>query len=254
MTALALTGDVRGLDAHLVGAVRASKLLDGLHTTHHARIKPQLLHSHEKRAAAFEVRHNNKSNKLRLQSHARREHCNKHTPYLTKKCRAHAAARALSADHGSSMVRWMRRRLLAASADACRLMPVLAASDTIATSFSPRMNAAAGTAHTQGRHRHPLRPPRSALPWAGTGTMPCALARLLRIRTRRGDAATCSQGMHGGTSTPPASSCPCRKRAGRAHVERSALLPCATGRPKTQHRISFTTHHMLSTVPPGWTP
>jgi hypothetical protein len=47
MTALALTGDVRGLDAHLVGAVRASELLDGLHGTHHARIKPQLLHSHE---------------------------------------------------------------------------------------------------------------------------------------------------------------------------------------------------------------
>ena len=53
------------------------------------------------------------------------------------------ALRTLSALQGSSMVRWMRRRWLAASADACRLMPVLAASDTIATSFSPRINAAA---------------------------------------------------------------------------------------------------------------
>jgi len=54
------------------------------------------------------------------------------------------------------MVRWMRRRLLAASADACRLMPVLAASDTMATSFSPRMNAAGRAAHTRA-HRRRLR-------------------------------------------------------------------------------------------------
>ena len=58
------------------------------------------------------------------------------------------ALRTLSALQGSSMVRWTRRRRLAASADACRLMPVLAASDTIATSFSPRMKAAA-RAHSQ---------------------------------------------------------------------------------------------------------
>lgn len=52
-------------------------------------------------------------------------------------------APTLSALQGSSMVRCMRRRWLTASADACRLMPVLAASDTMATSFCPRMKAAA---------------------------------------------------------------------------------------------------------------
>ncbi len=50
---------------------------------------------------------------------------------------------ALSADQGSSQVRWTRRRWLAASALACRDIPVLAASDTIATTLSPFMNAAA---------------------------------------------------------------------------------------------------------------
>ena len=50
------------------------------------------------------------------------------------------------------MVRCMRRRWLAASADACRLMPVLAASDTMATSFCPRMNAAAAWQHSMPQH------------------------------------------------------------------------------------------------------
>ena len=40
------------------------------------------------------------------------------------------------------MVRCTRLRWLATAAEACREMPVLAASDTIATSFSPLMNAA----------------------------------------------------------------------------------------------------------------
>ena len=54
---------------------------------------------------------------------------------------------ALSADQGSSMVRCTRLRWLTAAAEACREMPVLAASDTMATSFSPLMNAA--TQHTR---------------------------------------------------------------------------------------------------------
>ena len=56
---------------------------------------------------------------------------------------------ALSADQGSSMVRCTRLRWLATAAEACREMPVLAASDTIATSFSPLMNAA-------GQHTNPI--------------------------------------------------------------------------------------------------
>ena len=40
------------------------------------------------------------------------------------------------------MVRCTRRRWLATAAEACSEMPVLAASETIATSFSPLMNAA----------------------------------------------------------------------------------------------------------------
>ena len=50
---------------------------------------------------------------------------------------------ALSALQGSSQVKWTRRRRFSASALACREMPVLAASDTIATSLSPFMKAAA---------------------------------------------------------------------------------------------------------------
>ena len=52
---------------------------------------------------------------------------------------------ALSADQGSSMVRCTLRRWFLASLLACREMPVLAASDTMATSFWPRMKAAAHT-------------------------------------------------------------------------------------------------------------
>ena len=50
---------------------------------------------------------------------------------------------ALSALQGSSHVKWTRRLWFEASALACREMPVLAASATMATSFSPFMNAAA---------------------------------------------------------------------------------------------------------------
>lgn len=50
---------------------------------------------------------------------------------------------ALSADQGSSMVRWTRLRWLATSAEACRDMPVDAASETMATSFLPFMKRAA---------------------------------------------------------------------------------------------------------------
>ena len=44
---------------------------------------------------------------------------------------------ALSADQGSSMVRWTRRRWLATAAEAWSEMPVEAASETMATSFLP---------------------------------------------------------------------------------------------------------------------
>ena len=54
---------------------------------------------------------------------------------------------ALSADQGSSMVTCTLRRWFLTSLLACRLMPVLAASDTMATSFSPRMKAAAHSSH-----------------------------------------------------------------------------------------------------------
>lgn len=47
------------------------------------------------------------------------------------------------------MVRCTRLRWLATAAEACREMPVLAASDTMATSFSPLMNAA-------GQHTDPI--------------------------------------------------------------------------------------------------
>lgn len=47
------------------------------------------------------------------------------------------------------MVRCTRLRWLATAAEACREMPVLAASDTMATSFSPLMNAA-------GQHTVPV--------------------------------------------------------------------------------------------------
>ena len=50
---------------------------------------------------------------------------------------------ALSADHGSSMVRCTRLRWLTTAAKACKEMPVLAASDTMATISSPLMKAAA---------------------------------------------------------------------------------------------------------------
>ncbi len=50
---------------------------------------------------------------------------------------------ALSALQGSSHVKCTRRLWFAASALACSEMPVLAASDTIATTFCPFMNAAA---------------------------------------------------------------------------------------------------------------
>lgn len=46
------------------------------------------------------------------------------------------------------MVRCTRLRWLATAAEACSEMPVLAASDTIATSFSPLMNAAGQRGHT----------------------------------------------------------------------------------------------------------
>ena len=44
---------------------------------------------------------------------------------------------ALSALQGSSIVMWHRRRWLATAAEACRLMPVEAASETMATSLRP---------------------------------------------------------------------------------------------------------------------
>lgn len=44
---------------------------------------------------------------------------------------------ALSADQGSSMVRCARRRRFFTAAEACREMPVEAASDTMATSLEP---------------------------------------------------------------------------------------------------------------------
>ena len=73
---------------------------------------------------------------------------------------------ALSALQGSSQVKWTRRARLSASALACREMPVLAASDTMATSLSPFMKAAAQQAiksATPLTCLQPLRPERPPL-------------------------------------------------------------------------------------------
>ena len=51
---------------------------------------------------------------------------------------------ALSADQGSSIVRCTLRRWFGTSAEACREIPVEAASETMATSFLPLMKSAAG--------------------------------------------------------------------------------------------------------------
>lgn len=48
---------------------------------------------------------------------------------------------ALSADHGSSIVKWILLLLFFTSAEACKEIPVDAASETMATSFAPFMNA-----------------------------------------------------------------------------------------------------------------